>query len=229
MKRLLIILVLLWPVLAGAAAFDCTPLTQATLHGTGTRAVLGSLPAGRWSYWWCPVGTPYADGKPSAWRLQTFAVLHKYESLGPGAWLDLAWQVMNQPDPLATINASVQAGQIIPTDPQEVYDFAMLKRAACLDAATPPYIADVLPLPANFCGAAPTPPGPTVTVWQVPASGSTLYTTANGARTGLVAGRRAPPNATCDCTTQIPVGTSTYCPLVSAPASEVALCKKVTP
>jgi hypothetical protein len=89
------------------------------------------------------------------------------------------------------------------------------------DAATVAYLAEVA------AGTLPIPPGGPK--WGVPASGSSIYSAANGKLVSKIAGRTAPPNALCDATNPIAVGTSTYMPLVGGPASEVALCKKVSP
>jgi hypothetical protein len=69
-------------------------------------------------------------------------------------------------------------------------------------------------------------------IYKTPTTGTlTLYTVANGVRSGIVAGRKAPAGAACDCNaSKLAVGTLTYCAL-PAPASnsEVTLCQKAAP
>ena len=73
-------------------------------------------------------------------------------------------------------------------------------------------------------------PAPIAGVWTTPAAGTfTLYTAAGGRLTGIVAGRQATPGAACDCTTPVLSGSSTYCALANAAATEVTLCRKAAP
>ena len=73
-------------------------------------------------------------------------------------------------------------------------------------------------------------PAPIAAGWVTPAAGTfTLYTTAAGRLTGIVSGRKAPAGAACDCSIQVPSGSSTYCALANAAATEVTLCRKAVP
>lgn len=70
-------------------------------------------------------------------------------------------------------------------------------------------------------------PPPTL-VWKTPPTGTfTLYIAAGGALKSIVSGRKATASAACDCTAKVMSGTSTYCPLIGAAATEVTLCKQV--
>jgi hypothetical protein len=208
-------------------AFDCAPES----FGTGSRIVTKATPTGTWRYMWCPSPTAgvYADGKPKAWRLQTHACLTKYCTLSAGAVTGALWNIATASDKVAAMNAAALESTIVPTDPHELYAYKVLRREACLDAYTPPYIVDIIPLPGPHCGDAPLPPAPPVDVWRAPAAGNTLYTTINGKLATRIVGRTAAPGALCNCATPIAVGASTYCPLATGVPSEVTLCKKVAP
>jgi hypothetical protein len=230
LKRLLVLIALLWPLLA-VAQFACVPKSSFTPSGPGSRIVESSRQTpdiGDWAYWWCPVdGSYYPDGRAGAWQLEKHAVLAKYRGL-PASGTSAVWQALATADVLGAINAVVATFKIAPATPQELYEYRLLRYAACLDAATPPYIVDVAPLPAGWCGPAPVPPGPPAAVCKTPLAGNTIWTASNGILTSNT-GRKAPPDAPCDCATLFNRGTSTYGSLIGGPAEEVTLCKKVTP
>lgn len=217
-----------------AAAYDCLPTTVATPLATGTATVDVTTPAGTASAWWCLVPITAADVEVSKveYAPQFFVVLNKYRSATQFA--AAAARIGAASDPVAQARIEVAAATMVPAPgSQDAYDFAVLRRNACIALATKPYLVATLDdLPADYCGAAPVPPvtqPPPTTVWRTPATGRyTLYNTAGGKLTGVAPGA-ATPNAQCDGTApQVLSGTSVYLPLLGGSPTVVTLCKAFT-
>jgi hypothetical protein len=165
MKRVAFLLslaiVTLWMAIPNAHAqtiVNCFPKSKQTpLSSEGTQVRSAKSDLGRWAAWWCGAPDPATPGKWK-WRLQSYAVLAQY-----GAPLETAitesngdfetWKVYNALLTMPSIKPA--AGSMAE------YQFKTLRWSACKALATKPY--DVVfdaDLPANFCGEAPTPPGP---------------------------------------------------------------------
>jgi hypothetical protein len=187
---------------------DCIPKTIWTPFGTGTDWVRGQAqpndpgPITSYRAWWCP----NPDG---TWTSYLHLSIERPEWTLNLIDTELS-TVFRSLDRRAALRDLVNRYNVAPTD---------LERPSWNAAAQAG--ADALLL------IKPGPPSPAV--WRVPASGSSLYTAAAGKLVSKIAGRTASPNALCDATNPIAVGTSTYMPLVGGPASEVTLCKKVSP
>jgi hypothetical protein len=152
----------------------CAPKTSVTPNEVGTIQVSGSDATGRWAYHWCP------DAKPGFWRLQTFAVLRKYENTISDP-LAVVIGILEAPDRLAAINQAVLGATVIPAPgSKDEYEWRHLLWAACTSAQTPPesLVPHVVATVA-MCGAEPVPAVAPV-VWKTPASGSSIYSAANG-------------------------------------------------
>ena len=213
-----------------AQAFDCLPSTAATPLATGTATRTVSTAAGAGDAWWCllPIRESTPAGKVE-YRANFFVVLNKYRSAT--AFAAAAARVAAAAEPFAAVRNEVAAATVTPAPgSRDEYDFNLLHYRACLALTTPPLLAPIDPLPSDWCGVEPVPPEPIAGVWTTPAAGTfTLYTAAGGKLTGIVAGRKAPAGVTCDCTTPVLSGSSTYCALANAAASEVTLCRKAVP
>jgi hypothetical protein len=213
------------------AGYACLPKTAITSLATGSPRITKKNTAGTVDAWWCKeaVSSSTTPGKDS-YKLERHVVLNKYRTkLDPLDLLDRVWAASA---PVATANAEVLAAQVIPVPGSlEEFDYATLRRLGCLAAATPPYLVPIDPLPADYCGAEPVPPGAQPEVWRTPAAGTfALYTVVAGKLAAKVAGRIATANALGDCTrTKVMSGSSVYCPLATGAVDEATLMRKVPP
>ena len=171
--------------------------------GTGTVPTIRWNLAGVMGWYHCP--------QPSGvwvttWGAETWASLGSHNLTGDAAI------VAASSDPAQALNALLVGHITLPlADPSLTPVWCPF--ADEMNASKPPASAPPAPPPTGQ--------------WRTPAAGTgTIYTTAAGKLAGLVAGRKAPPNALCDCTAaKVAVGTSSYCALTGGPASEVTLCK----
>ena len=177
--------------------YNCAP----TPTPTSTGPTLRWNTAGVGAYWYCKVGAQWHYKHAAAtWDFLTGKPLQSMLS-----------QALTATDPVAALNAvnTIAMG----------YAHTPLSDPS-LTPVWCPYQAEMIagtPKPDPVAG-----PG----VWRTPNIGTfTLYTTANGALSGLVSGRKATAGALCDCTAPVAAGTSTYCPLAGAAPAEVTLCK----
>jgi hypothetical protein len=226
--RGLTIWVALWPGLA--SAITCEPKMINNPGGTGSRVVARVLPLGEWRYVWCPVpGKVYPDGRVSVWRFESHACLRKYCATPEGLTAAL-WAAAMAPNWMEAANAAMARAEIKPQGAQEEFEFAQLKYAACLDASTPPYIVDVAPLPANWCGPAPVlaVPPPVWVVAPNTSSTTTPPTRPMWDATGTKAvAERAVVGAACNCAAPVIKTTQTLCRLAAPAASNnVTACVK---
>ena len=226
MKYILFLLAL-WSSMAHAD-WLCLPKTALTPFAEGSAKVLAVTPAAESHAWWCQEATP--AGAVRFFRPQYFTVLNKHRrAIDPFTVLQRAAAASAPMEKALSIEAA--AAQIIPiTGSQDEYDYLTARYQACLKLSTVPYLVPIDPLPANWCGAAPIAPGPAPDVWRTPPSGAfTLFIAADGKLKSIIAGRKATPNALCDCSAPVMSGTSAYCPLAGAVTTEVTLCKKAAP
>lgn len=222
---LLLLFLTLWMIIDARAAFDCAPRTALTPAASGTAYIQVTTPAGRaWGYW-CPL--PQSASTPAGkmvWAPQWQIVLNKF-STAPDP-LSVATGIASAPDLVAAISAAASAAAVTPAvGSQDEYQYKLLKFNVCTALATPPYLAPLDPLPANYCGAAPMPPAPVADIWR--ALGTAIYTAANGK---LVAptGTKASVGALCDGTVPAIPGAVTYLPLVGGSPAQVTSCKKAS-
>lgn len=168
---LALFLALLLASSAALAQFSCEPKTVGNQSAVGSRIVSKKTTIGEWRYIWCPdpVAGVFADGKPAAWRIERHVCLTKY-CAGSDSLAAMVWSAMSAPDRLSAINSAITLGTIKPQTPEEIYQFRVLWREACLDAYTPPYLVDIAPGAGPFCG--PPIPLPVVAaVWLVAPNG----------------------------------------------------------
>lgn len=217
---------------ARASDYVCLAKTAATPLASGSARVVVAKPGiGESSAWWClDATTATTPANKVTYTPQYFTVLDKYK-----AHPDLAGafgRVWAAAAPLDAFNTEVRVGSIaVATGSKDEYEFRSLRYSACLALATPPYLVPIDPLPANWCGAAPLPPGPAADVWRTPASGTfALYTVLAGKLAAKIVGRTATANALGDCSrTKVMSGSSTYCALAAGPLDEATLMRKVPP
>jgi hypothetical protein len=215
-----------------AAQAVCLPQSPwAPIELTGGKLMQGVVPPikGEWHALWCPTGV-FAGGSGEVWKLYTHAVLDKYRTLTATAVWEAAKSVLEAPDPLGALDAMLAAGKFVPpAGTQDRYDWEALLFAACQQGAAVGHGATPAPVQMEKPCAPPTPlPTTQVEVWRVTASGSTLFTVANGKLLAPISGRRAAGGATCDNTKPlIKSGTSNYYPLVGGAANEYAACQRV--
>lgn len=218
-------LALLFASMAVRAQLSCVPAEPGS-GGNGSRIVTGKHAFGEWRYIWCPdpVAGVYSDGYPKAWKLSTHATLTKYANTVSDP-LGLVVGVLNSTNPLGAINAAITGAAIKPANPRELYEFRVLLHSACLDAATPPYIVDILPLPADWCGPSPTLPAAEWIVAPNPQSTATPPTRPMWDATGAKAvTQRATVGAACNCATPVLKGTQTLCQLVAPAGPNLTAC-----
>jgi hypothetical protein len=214
-----LVVVLLFACTDSLAQFSCVPKAIGSPNGTGSRMVSKSTPLGDWRYLWCPEpGAVYPDGRIAAWRVERHVVLAKYRGASENL-ATMAWAVFSAPDPLAALNSAITLGTIKPQTPQELYEFRLLWRDACIDAYSPPYVIEITPRASAevSCGPVPTPPV-VAAVWLVaPNSASTTVPPTRpmyeptGAKT---VGERATVGAVCnEAATPVLKGTQTLLPI----------------
>lgn len=219
----LFVVALMAPLLA--QALTCEPKSALTPNGAGSRIVERVTPIGDWRYIWCPVpGKVYTDGKVAAWALERHVVLAKYRA-EPKTLASVLWSMAAAPSPLDAMNAALKAGEIPPSGPQEAYEMKLLRYQACQDAATPPYIVDVAPLPADYCGQ---PPAPMVLTWMVAPNAASITDPptrpmwdATGAKAVT---ERAVVGVTCNCAAPVPKGAQVLCRIQGSASVNLTAC-----
>lgn len=180
--------------LTARAQFDCQSKTVLTPNAPGTVERSGKTNAGEWSGFWCPA--PVANGR-LMWRMQVFAVLNKHK--GSVDALAVANRIRTSADPLAAVNKELAAARIVPAPGQDAYDYAVLKRTACLALIAPPLMVPELAPPAGYCGAEPVPP----VLWRVKTNGVLTTRPARALTNGVLGTReiaRATVGQPCDIT-----------------------------
>lgn len=220
-------------VLAPAARALCLPQSPwVPVELTGGKLLQGIVPPikGEWHALWCRTGT-FNGGTGEVWALHTHAVLDKYRTLNSTAVWAAAQSILESSDPVGALETMLRAGAFIPpVGTQDRFEWESLLYAACQQGAAVGWGPDPTPVTLSRPCQPPTPLQTTPTeVWRVTASGSTLFTVANGKLLAPISGRRAPGSATCDNSKPaIKSGTSTYYPLLGASAAEYAACQKVS-
>ena len=192
----------------------------------GSTTVQVETPAAEAEAWWCLEGALTPSGKRSyaphiRWNLK--------KNAGHPDLAGVFRRVMVAPDLLAAVNGEMHAASIaVIAGTQDAYERDLVIYTACQALAKPPYLVPIDPLPANWCGSAPVPPGASTEIWRTPASGSlTLFNYSAGKLTGVISGRKAVPNALCSCTVaKAVVGAKTYCAQAVGPANEATECLK---
>ena len=184
----------------------CIPKTAWTPFGTGTDWVRGQSQASdtdqivSWRAWWCP-GTVWTPYVHLSVERQGWT-LNLIDS-------ELT-TVFRSADRMARLKDTINRYTVAPTEAERPsWNMAAGAAGVALDAIKPG------------------PPGPDV--WQVPASGSSLYNSDKGKLVAKINGQSALPYTVCSCSSAILVGASTYCPLSGGSLTVVALCKKVVP
>jgi hypothetical protein len=232
--RALCITLLCGVLFSGAAraakpCFPESPWMPINAIGKGYMEGADSRFGGTWRSVWCPTGQIDPATGMVVWTLYSHAVLDKYRTVSMTLVWEMGRMMVAAPDPLAELASAIKAREFIPpVGSSDRFNWESLLYAACLEnvRVNPAGLLNVT----NNCKV-PAPVVVPVDVWRTPASGTfTLYTVKNGALSGIIAGRKATANATCDCAAgKATSGTSTYCALPGAPATEVTLCKKVAP
>lgn len=217
-----------WICVPNMTSTQALALLSAPPVALGSVSVQVETPAAEAEAWWCLEPALSPAGK------RLYRPQYRWNLKENSGHSDLAGafrRIAAAPDLLAGVNGERRAASIAVTPgSQKAYERALVLRAACLALAKPPYLVPIDPLPANWCGADPVPPGQVADVWRTPASGTfTIYTVAGGKLAAVVPGKKAAANATCNCTIKVVSGSSTYCPIAAAPPTEFTLCRKATP
>ena len=186
----------------------CIPKTVWTPFGTGTDWVRGQEqvtpadPIVSWRAWWCPSAS-------GVWTSYVHLSVERPEWTLNKIDTELT-TVFRSADRITALKNTLSVYSVAPTT-LERPSWNMAAASAGLA------LASIKPGP------------PPADVWQVPASGSSLYNSANGKLVAKINGQSAPPYTVCSCSSAILVGASTYCPLSGGILTVVALCKKVVP
>jgi len=208
------------------AAIGCLPVTIFTPFPIAMGSVTKSVEtdAATADAWWCPI---YPDG---VLRYQVNVMWSLKKTKAAYDWGAAFIRIKAAPSMLDALNGEL-ASNSAATAPgsQDEYEVNLVKYRACLALATKPYVVSIPDLPANFCGVAPTPPGPSAVTWLTPSSTTLKVYSNNSGKLGpAIAGRTAPPNAKCNSSVpQVKLGTSVYFPLLTGPLNELVLCKLV--
>ena len=183
---------------SGTMAYQCAPVQSAT----STWPTVRYSAAGAVGWWYCKVGPKWVPN----WVAGTTSFLTSNNLAGEAAVAAAG------ADPVAALNALAKKYTSLPlNDPSLTPVWCPVQ--AEMYAGTP--TADAVP------------PAPGAATYQTPNLGTfTLYTTAGGALTNVVSGRKASANALCDCTAKVAVGSATYCPLSGVAPADVTLCRK---
>lgn len=228
--RTLVFVLFSW-ICSPAFALSCLPQSPwIPIELSGGKLMQGVLPniRGEWHAVWCRTGT-FNGGTGEVWSLQVHAVLEKYRTLDAAAVIAAGRSIIEAPDPLGALDAMLTSGRVVPpAGTQDRFDWESLLFAGCKQGVALPPVAGMIVT--DRC-VPPTPIPAQVETWRTPASGTfTIYSSKNGALSGIIAGRKATANALCDCSAgKAMSGSSTYCALSGAAPAEVTLCKKVTP
>lgn len=159
LRPLALALLMLSPAASRAQAWDCLPDPVDVFS-----VRKASTPFGVAYAWWCQVPSTTPDME--RWRPNYMLVPHKYRDLSKFA--AAAERVALSSDRLATARAELEAVRVVPpAGSVEEYDFRLLRHTACLEIAKQPWPATFEPpLPADWCGPAPTLPV-VAEVWRV--------------------------------------------------------------
>ena len=183
---------------SGTVPYQCAPVPTAT----STWPTVRYSTAGAVGWWYCKVGPKwYAN-----WVAGTNDFLFTNNVAGEALAASANF------DPVKALNA-------------------VAKKYITLPLSDPSLTPIWCPVQAEMYAARPAddvaPPVPTPDIFRTPVIGTfTLYMAANGTLTGLLTGRKASPNALCDCTAKVAVGSASYCPLAGGNPAEVTLCRK---
>lgn len=220
MKRLFFVFLLLLALapVARSAGFLCIPNTAMTPTAEGSKIRSVVTNAGKADGYWCPTGT--ADHQ--TWTRQELIVLNKYAATPS----DILRRVVASPDFLTAINAELAVAVVPVRGSMDEYDYKTLQYQLCLSLISKPYLVEMVDPVPKFCGSQPKPP---VSSYSTPAGGVsyTIYKVVDGKIASVVSGKKASVGATCDCSTSIVSGSSTYCGLLGGIVGEVTQCVKV--
>ncbi len=222
MRRFLVSVLLLF--VGGAHAYDCLPTSEATPLATGYGSVSVKSAAGEAGAWLCilPIRASTPLGKVD-YGPQFFVVLNKYRNVG--GFVAALGRIAASPAPFDTLNAEVKAANVVPAPgSQDEYEYLSLWFSACTELTKTPYIFDLDPIPAGWCGVPPVPPSIGYTV-AGPGPSRPAFPILNGKR-GFSSPRQVAAGTACDCSTKYIEGQNTFCAV--APAL-VAVCSRSTP
>ena len=230
MRQLIVAIALCLLSSAAAAQFRCPPKTTLSPTACGTPYREVKTPEGECEVWWSPI--PASASAPNgAWNIERRCCLNRYCRRADVDVMKLARQVASHASGvLVGMNEVMEQLKGVPTDPVEVYQFALLKWLACEDARTNVALmvtpAASAPTPAaDWCGPRPTPPVSSTTErWT--ANGGTLYLTQDG-RIRSVSVRTVPAGTVCVHTgLRVVVGARIHMPIVGGSTTEVTWCER---